>query len=209
MKDWAKNLKAGKKNNDGVVGAASGGRPTALDALSIQQIKSVCAEAAAKSTPLNNPAFHKLVWGEKINTLKRRFLDPDRQIWDEDSIRVSAHTLKQLKGERGMRHCRTQDLTDARLFAQEDMRAIYINAVTAAAIAEFLPAAFKWNAGETVFLMFVSYIDCTAYLCTGQGDGTYWIFTPLTAEEAAEYDRVCRHPAAIHLLIVITEDNND
>ena len=160
MKDWAKNLRKGKRNIDGVVGAASGGRPRALDEIALQQVKSVSAEAAGKSKPLNNPAFRKLVRGEKLNTLKRRFLDPERQVWDEESINVSLHTLKQLKGERGMRHCRTQDLTDARLFAQQDMRAIYINAVTAAAIAEFLPAAFKWNAGETFFLKIVCLSSC-------------------------------------------------
>jgi len=189
------------------VGAPSGGRPVSVDTEGFAAIEAALQEADLQKKPFCDQQLEDLVAEQELATKKRRLTHPEDKVFDETVKPPPRHVLRQLAGRKGVSHAVAQDLTQARLKALQDMRAIFIMSIVLYCLGHNLPAAFKWNAGEDFiyhclcsvshahdyqYVSLFFHVDCTTYLCVPKGGGKYWFWRPLLAEHGddAEYQQV-------------------
>lgn len=155
IKHWMANIKQNRKNN------GSAGRPLDLDARSRATIKQTLIEAESRVHPLKEREADVLFLNEKIESNKRRKVNPDIEAIDIYNTSISKRTIESVKKRVDMRVFDRvpQDLTTARLEALTCARLAYIVMCFIWKLCRFLPSVYKWNA------------DCTTFECRPDGRG--------------------------------------
>jgi hypothetical protein len=141
--------------------STSGGRSLDIDPTSREILKAKIIEREEAVEPISVDLFNKIVLEQKVQSVKRKFLNPtaDAGHISVNNTTIHTGTIASTKKACYFRDRAVQSLTDARLAAMSCIRLIYITAVMVWALARYLPKECKWNA------------DCTTFICSVDNTG--------------------------------------